>query len=230
VVREGDYFKAHISTFEHFSWQEGYGGFTVSKSLVAAAAYIAGQKEHHQKQDFQSEFLELLRRHGIEFDENEVFRSASSALRAEEEEKERGSGQAGHQGLEVPGNCRAPSGRRRKKRREEGVSPGTRDLKFPGNCRAPSGRRRKKRREEGVSPGTRDLKFPGNCRAPSGRRRKKRREEGGSPATRDLKFPGNCRAPSGGRRKKRRKEVATLFVGVSPGHPIESPTPGRFEL
>jgi putative transposase len=54
---------------------EGYDGFTVSKSLVpAVAAYIAGQKEHHQKQDFQSEFLELLRRHEIEFDENEVFR------------------------------------------------------------------------------------------------------------------------------------------------------------
>jgi len=61
--------------FEHFSWQEGYGGFTVSKSQVpAVAAYIAGQKEHHQTQDFQSEFLELLLRHEIEFDENEVFR------------------------------------------------------------------------------------------------------------------------------------------------------------
>ena len=61
--------------FGHFSWQEGYGGFTVSKSQVpAVAAYIAGQKEHHQKQDFQREFLDLLRRHGIEFDENELFR------------------------------------------------------------------------------------------------------------------------------------------------------------
>jgi hypothetical protein len=42
-------------------------------SNVRVSAYIAGQKEHHQKQDFQSEFLELLRRHEIEFDENEVF-------------------------------------------------------------------------------------------------------------------------------------------------------------
>ncbi len=59
----------------HFGWQEGYGGFTVSKSVVAAVqAYIAGQKEHHKKQDFKAEFLELLRRHGIEFDENEVFK------------------------------------------------------------------------------------------------------------------------------------------------------------
>jgi putative transposase len=58
----------------HFSWQEGYGGFTVSKSMApVVAAYIARQKEHHREQDFKSEFLELLRRHEIEFDENEVF-------------------------------------------------------------------------------------------------------------------------------------------------------------
>jgi REP element-mobilizing transposase RayT len=60
---------------EHFSWQEGYGGFTVSKSAVPEVErYIARQKEHHQRMDFKTEFLELLRRHGIEFDEDEVFR------------------------------------------------------------------------------------------------------------------------------------------------------------
>jgi putative transposase len=59
----------------HFAWQEGYGGFTVSKSVVPQVeAYIARQKEHHQRQDFRAEFLELLRRHGIEFNEQEVFR------------------------------------------------------------------------------------------------------------------------------------------------------------
>ena len=59
----------------HFAWQEGYGGFTVSKSVVPEVeAYIARQKEHHKRQDFQTEFLELLRRHEIEFDESEVFK------------------------------------------------------------------------------------------------------------------------------------------------------------
>jgi hypothetical protein len=58
-----------------FAWQEGYGGFTVSKSAAPSVeAYIARQKEHHQRQDFQSEFLKLLRRHGIDFDEAEVFK------------------------------------------------------------------------------------------------------------------------------------------------------------
>jgi len=60
---------------QHFAWQEGYGGFTLSKSKVPAVeAYIANQKEHHQRQDHRTEFLGLLRRHGIEFDEAEVFK------------------------------------------------------------------------------------------------------------------------------------------------------------
>ncbi len=57
------------------AWQEGYGGFTVSRSAVEQVkAYIDGQKEHHQRMSFQEEFLELLRRHGIEFDPEQVFR------------------------------------------------------------------------------------------------------------------------------------------------------------
>ena len=65
-------------TFQHlgpFSWQQGYGGFTVSKSAVPEVeAYIARQKEHHKRIDFKTEFLELLRRHGVKFDEKEVFK------------------------------------------------------------------------------------------------------------------------------------------------------------
>jgi putative transposase len=58
----------------HFAWQEGYGGFTVSKSAVPEVeAYIARQKEHHKNLDFKAEFLELLHRHEIEFDESQVF-------------------------------------------------------------------------------------------------------------------------------------------------------------
>lgn len=53
-----------------FSWQRGYGAFSVSKSNVARVVqYIERQKGHHQKQSFQEEFAELLRRHGISVDE-----------------------------------------------------------------------------------------------------------------------------------------------------------------
>jgi len=52
-----------------FAWQEGYGGFTVSKSaLDDVAQYIRQQKERHQKFDSLTEYKELLRRNDIEFD------------------------------------------------------------------------------------------------------------------------------------------------------------------
>ncbi len=57
-----------------FAWQEGYSVFSVSKSQEGAVrAYIAGQAEHHKKEDFKSELLRILRAHGIEFDEKYVF-------------------------------------------------------------------------------------------------------------------------------------------------------------
>ena len=53
-----------------FSWQRGYGAFSVSKSNVARVVrYIEQRKAHHKKQSFQEEFVELLRRHGISIDE-----------------------------------------------------------------------------------------------------------------------------------------------------------------
>lgn len=59
---------------EAFAWQEGYSVFSVSKSQEQAVKnYIAGQAEHHRKEDFNSELLRLLRAHGIEFDERYVF-------------------------------------------------------------------------------------------------------------------------------------------------------------
>lgn len=57
-----------------FAWQEGYSVFSVSKSQEEAVKrYIAGQTEHHTKEDFKSEFLRMLRAHGVEFDERYVF-------------------------------------------------------------------------------------------------------------------------------------------------------------
>lgn len=73
-ARSSKWINETFPQFGHFAWQEGYGGFTVSKSVVPRVeAYIGAQKEHHKRQDFKTEFLALLRKHGIEFDENEVF-------------------------------------------------------------------------------------------------------------------------------------------------------------
>jgi REP element-mobilizing transposase RayT len=53
-----------------FGWQEGYGAFSVSESQVPAVTnYIRDQEEHHRKQTFQEEYVVLLKKHGIEYDE-----------------------------------------------------------------------------------------------------------------------------------------------------------------
>jgi REP element-mobilizing transposase RayT len=45
-----------------FAWQEGYSVFAVSKSQEEAVKkYIAGQAEHHKKEDFKTELLRILR-------------------------------------------------------------------------------------------------------------------------------------------------------------------------
>lgn len=53
-----------------FSWQDGYGAFTVSPSLLETVRrYIENQEEHHRRRTFQEEYRALLKRHGIVFDE-----------------------------------------------------------------------------------------------------------------------------------------------------------------
>ncbi len=55
---------------EDFSWQRGYGAFTVSQSNVEEVRhYIAQQKEHHTKTSFRDEFIQFLKANGIEYDE-----------------------------------------------------------------------------------------------------------------------------------------------------------------
>ena len=57
-----------------FAWQDGYGAFSVSKSLVPTVAdYIKRQREHHAKQSFEDELVELLRLHEIQYDERYLF-------------------------------------------------------------------------------------------------------------------------------------------------------------
>jgi putative transposase len=56
-------------SLRHFSWQRGYGAFTVSQSNVAEVrGYIAKQKEHHHRVSFRDEFIQFLEANGIEYD------------------------------------------------------------------------------------------------------------------------------------------------------------------
>ena len=52
-----------------FSWQEGYGAFTIGMSGVAdTKSYIATQIDHHQKKTFQEEFRSFLDKHRLSYD------------------------------------------------------------------------------------------------------------------------------------------------------------------
>src|ERR1044072_428165 len=78
VLRE---LKAHASGWMHdvfptlkgFSWQRGYGAFTVSQSNVdEVRRYIQRQKEHHAKLSFRDAFIQFLKDNGNDDDERYV--------------------------------------------------------------------------------------------------------------------------------------------------------------
>jgi putative transposase len=53
-----------------FAWQAGYGAFAVSYSQIdEVKKYIDNQVEHHRVRTFQEEFVAMLKKHHIEFDE-----------------------------------------------------------------------------------------------------------------------------------------------------------------
>ena len=57
-----------------FDRQQGYGGFSVSKSNIAAVVrYIRNQERHHRRMTFEEEFIAMLKKAGIEYDPQYVF-------------------------------------------------------------------------------------------------------------------------------------------------------------
>ena len=58
-----------------FSWQEGYGAFSYSHSQIdQVVKYINNQEKHHKKQTFREEYLLLLKKFKIQFDEKYVLK------------------------------------------------------------------------------------------------------------------------------------------------------------
>jgi REP element-mobilizing transposase RayT len=51
-------------------WQDKYAAFSVSVSQIEAIIkYIQGQEKHHRKVSFETEFIALLRKHGVRYEE-----------------------------------------------------------------------------------------------------------------------------------------------------------------
>jgi len=60
---------------EGFAWQEGYGAFTVGISpKEVTIGYIQAQAEHHRKRSFEEEFVSFLKKHGVEYDPQYVWK------------------------------------------------------------------------------------------------------------------------------------------------------------
>jgi len=58
-----------------FSWQEGYGAFSHSRSQVPQVVkYIQNQEEHHKQRSFREEYLDLLEKFEVDYDERFIFK------------------------------------------------------------------------------------------------------------------------------------------------------------
>ena len=65
--------KEKLSKFK-FEWQRGYGAFSHSRSqLDTVLKYIHNQEQHHQKKSFKEEYLEILKKNDIKYQDEYLF-------------------------------------------------------------------------------------------------------------------------------------------------------------
>ena len=58
-----------------FSWQEGFGAFSYSRSqLGTVIRYLENQQKHHAKKSFREEYIALLEKFGVQFDQRYIFK------------------------------------------------------------------------------------------------------------------------------------------------------------
>jgi len=59
-----------------FSWQEGFGAFSYSRSQLATVIrYIENQPKHHATKSFREEYIGLLERFGVVYDPRYIFKT-----------------------------------------------------------------------------------------------------------------------------------------------------------
>ena len=59
-----------------FNWQEGFGAFSYSRSqLDAVIRYVKNQQKHHQRLSFRDEYVKLLDKFDVPYDERYIFKS-----------------------------------------------------------------------------------------------------------------------------------------------------------
>ena len=61
---------------EKFSWQEGFGAFSYSRSqLDAVIQYIEDQQKHHAQKTFREEYVEMLQKFNVNYDPQYIFKA-----------------------------------------------------------------------------------------------------------------------------------------------------------
>jgi len=62
-----------------FSWQEGFGGFSYSRSqLGTVIRYIENQQKHHAKRSFREEYVASLEKFGVDYDARYIFKAVEN--------------------------------------------------------------------------------------------------------------------------------------------------------
>ena len=73
-AKSSKYINDHSLTSDRFEWQEGYGVFSYRQNDVDTIyQYIQNQEEHHKRQSFKEEYLELLKEFKVEYNEQYIF-------------------------------------------------------------------------------------------------------------------------------------------------------------
>lgn len=73
-AKSSKWIKKVDSYYEFFQWQEGYGAFSVSPSLMERTAkYICNQAEHHEMHSYRDEYGQMLDAYGVDYDERYAF-------------------------------------------------------------------------------------------------------------------------------------------------------------
>jgi len=58
-----------------FNWQEGFGAFSYSRSqLDTVISYVQNQQKHHKKRSFRDEYVALLDKFDVPYDERYIFK------------------------------------------------------------------------------------------------------------------------------------------------------------
>lgn len=73
-VESNDFIKHKRWLKNKFNWQEGYGVFSYGHSQIdRVCKYVLNQEAHHKKKTFKQEYLELLEKFAIPYDERYLF-------------------------------------------------------------------------------------------------------------------------------------------------------------